>query len=1378
MKVSHGRARNTASRGSAFSISASSGAARGLFALRPLALACLLACAPLAHAADAAGGASSSGGSGGNGNGHGGASGAGDAGAPSSAGQGGTGGTPGGASTPSGGNPGVSGTGLIGGAGVNWTGQNGQNGNGTINAGGGGAGGGTGAYIDTSVSINGATVTGGNGGNGSSGFLGGGGGGAGGGAGLSQSSGTATVSSSGGGSITGGNGGNGGISSAANGGGGGGGGDGVNVPFGDSINLTNPGSISGGNGGNGGLSSTGNGGGGGAGGAGVDLQTGGSNVGNGAGSSITGGNGGAGGSGGINSSSGAGGAGGIGVFSSGANTIVNSGSISGGLAADGVTRADAVFFAGSGGQLNVFSGSTLTGNVELGITAAATLKAGNSGAEVATGVVLGNASTLTLDGSTANLLISGVISGSGSGAVTVTPGTTIFSGNNTYSGGTSISSSAILRIDNGGTVGTGDVLDNGSLVFNRGDTVTVSNNISGGGSLTQSGSGTLILGGNNVYSGVTNINSGILQINAGSALQNTSQINLNGGELLAGGSFVLNRSLFASNNATSTIAAAAGNTLTLTGGITVDSNANLTFGAAGATGTVSLGGNSATLSGPGNLEVAAGTLTGTGAALGTLTQAANSTTVDSGATLDFAGQDATVTKLLGSGTVNTGFSTTNTVTLGDGTSFSGAITGAGNLGVAGSNADVTLSGVNTYSGTTTVAASGLLSVTGSGTLGSGAVSLDGILSVQSSASFSLGAVTGAGTIIKSGSGNLTLTGANTYAGTTSISGGTLTLNGASSGGMTTSVSGTGVLAGTGSTTSAVNVNSGGTLSPGSGGVGTLTTGDLTFASGSKYAVDVTAAGAADRVNVNGTATINGGTVNVNAGSGSYARNTRYTILSATSIAGTGFAGVNSNLAFLTPTVSQVGNTIVLNMASKSGVSYGSLAGTPNQGNVAGYLSGILAAGGNALTNQIDNLTAGQAQTAFDSLSGSQYAAGSQVALGMSHAFGDGIDRHLGSVNGNAQGGFNGIGAIEGGALAFSSPAAPWGMGGDTPYQFAGMMAAGAGAMSSSAYNPTAYNTAAYNDRAYNGAGADGAYTGETGMAASAGGGFGPGLWAPNPARGNSVWSQAMGTTGRIQSDGNGAGSRYTGGGFMVGYDHALNQHWLIGVAGGYSRANWNATLNGVAPANGTVQTPEGALYARYTGGPWLVSISGGYADHKFDISRSVIIGAATNNATSTHHGGEWSTDAQVEYTLASGLWQLRPLMGVRYSHLREDSFTESGAGNANLTMDARTTDSTTVSAGARVLRPFSAGSNGGYEFKAVYSHLFGDNDSPVSARLAGQSAVFTTSGTPLKRDAVTLSAGIGAALAHNLSGFVDVQAEERGSGQEAYSIGGGLRLVW
>jgi subtilase-type serine protease len=277
----------------------------------------------------------------------------------------------------------------------------------------------------------------------------------------------------------------------------------------------------------------------------------------------------------------------------------------------------------------------------------------------------------------------------------------------------------------------------------------------------------------------------------------------------------------------------------------------------------------------------------------------------------------------------------------------------------------------------------------------------------------------------------------------------------------------------------------------------------------------------------------------------------------------------------------------------------------------------------------------------------------------------------------------------------------------------------------------------------------------------------------------SLWGQALGGGGRVNSDGNGAGSTYRSGGFLAGADYALTPNWLVGVAGGYQRANWDASTNGSAPASGKVETPMGAVYARYTSGPWMIAATGSYADNKFSTSRNVTIGTSTSTASSTHHGGEWGAGLQAELALAAGSWEVRPLAGLRYARLKEEAYTESGAGAANLSVDARVSSNTTLSAGVKGVRRFGGtGNEGAFELRVIASHLYGDNDAPVSARLAGQSGSFTSNGTPLKRDALTVGAGLSKRIGKQLSGYADVSIEERGSGQTAYALSAGLRYSW
>ncbi|MGA2500296.1 MAG: autotransporter-associated beta strand repeat-containing protein, partial [Tepidisphaeraceae bacterium] len=211
-------------------------------------------------------------------------------------------------------------------------------------------------------------------------------------------------------------------------------------------------------------------------------------------------------------------------------------------------------------------------------------------------------------------------SGTGSlaGGMTLTKsgsGTLILANNNTYAGITTINAGT-LQVGNDGTagsLGTGDVVNNGVLVFDRGDInpsiITITNNISGTGSVTYMTptpanlKSDYRINGNNTYSGGTTI-SGVRVLPSSPAGLGTGPIAVvNGGQLYLAPYTVTNNISIAGIGWTETAGnlgairfqGLAGTPATVSGNITMTANSRLTsYGATDygmVTGVIGDGGN-------------------------------------------------------------------------------------------------------------------------------------------------------------------------------------------------------------------------------------------------------------------------------------------------------------------------------------------------------------------------------------------------------------------------------------------------------------------------------------------------------------------------------------------------------------------------------------------------------------------------------------------------------------------------------------------------------------------------------------------------------------------------------------------------------------------
>lgn len=362
-----------------------------------------------------------------------------------------------------------------------------------------------------------------------------------------------------------------------------------------------------------------------------------------------------------------------------------------------------------------------------------------------------------------------------------------------------------------GTFGTGPVVNEGVLVFNRGDFQALPNAISGAGSV-EVGPGTLALSGANSYSGGTTVTGGgqILVeesdalgtgsvtvesglgnqvILAGAGIDVVNDLTIEGGAVVGQGSLqakITSGSATWSGPITITGGTQAGGhfgtgiggTLVLPGTIT----ANVPVVFRNGTFVVSGSGSSFTqaLLGEGTIRL------GADDALPTNVELRLSTSNDVG-TLDLAGFDQTLAAVLeiARPAVVTNSSTSPaTLTLGNGdvsSTYAGTLVdGAGPLAlVKMGTGTLMLVEDNTYSGGTTISGGTLqVGVGGAGgTLGTGGVTNDGVLAFNRSDFLSFANdISGTGSLVNSGIGTLALTGANTYSGGTAIHAGTLSIS--------------------------------------------------------------------------------------------------------------------------------------------------------------------------------------------------------------------------------------------------------------------------------------------------------------------------------------------------------------------------------------------------------------------------------------------------------------------------------------------------------------------------------------------------------------------------------------------------------------------------
>ncbi|BDQ38279.1 secreted serine protease [Pseudodesulfovibrio nedwellii] len=164
---------------------------------------------------------------------------------------------------------------------------------------------------------------------------------------------------------------------------------------------------------------------------------------------------------------------------------------------------------------------------------------------------------------------------------------------------------------------------------------------------------------------------------------------------------------------------------------------------------------------------------------------------------------------------------------------------------------------------------------------------------------------------------------------------------------------------------------------------------------------------------------------------------------------------------------------------------------------------------------------------------------------------------------------------------------------------------------------------------------------------------------------NGVHMRAIGRTANMETHGNRVGYDYGSLILSGGYDRVLNDGFLAGISGGYSKTN--AEYKDAGESESEADSYTLGFYSSWFEDNWYVDtiVSGSY--NKFDIERKIPFLGRTADADPDGYSFSAKVAGGYKYMLSE--YGLTPIASLEYTRLHQGKYTETGAGAANLTVE-------------------------------------------------------------------------------------------------------------
>jgi uncharacterized protein YhjY with autotransporter beta-barrel domain len=258
-------------------------------------------------------------------------------------------------------------------------------------------------------------------------------------------------------------------------------------------------------------------------------------------------------------------------------------------------------------------------------------------------------------------------------------------------------------------------------------------------------------------------------------------------------------------------------------------------------------------------------------------------------------------------------------------------------------------------------------------------------------------------------------------------------------------------------------------------------------------------------------------------------------------------------------------------------------------------------------------------------------------------------------------------------------------------------------------------------------------------------------------------------------DSNVPSAHYDTGGVTAGADYRLDDNWAVGAMVGYGHTAATTDANG---SKTRVDSYSPGLYATYADHGWYANGLVAYNYNAYNESRAIPVAGAT--ASGSPDGNQFDTNLDGGYEFHHGNLTFGPTLALQYVHLEVNSFTESGAGMADLAVNQQDVDSLRSRLGGEVRYNWSW--YGGKvvatpHLSASWQHEYLDNSSGITSQFNGAGlGSFTVNTSRPERDSALIDAGLDTQWSDAFNLFVDYTTQAGQSDFFAQSVEGGVKV--